>query len=334
MSELIPLNNLPALSEAMLADFGDSAQDLISGGPGFPFLSIRGSKFRAKISGDETALVDGNTGDPLPSLEIVILRTSEGTAKNYYTKEFVDGDDAAPDCFSTMGDFPDPQAENKQCESCAACPHNVWGSKISPQGNKIKACSDSKMVAITFASNLRNEEMGGPLLLRVPPASLKDLGAFGRLLNAKGAKVQQIVTRIGFDLDASYPKLTFKAVRGCTPEEMPIIHELFCSDSVVQMMEAKNPLTPVKPSQPVQVRQPTVDAEFDKDPQPSPPVSLGVVATEKAAVVKKPARKPAAKKTAAVVTEPETITPAPVMVSGTADIDQSMDDILGGLDSL
>ena len=39
-------------------------------------------------------------------------------------------------------------AGTPQSATCAECPQAVWGSKISPQGSKIPACSTVKKVAV------------------------------------------------------------------------------------------------------------------------------------------------------------------------------------------
>lgn len=290
---------LPAELAAVFG--GDRTADLISSSGGFPVISIRGSKFRVKVAGEEKPLINAETGDPMPSLELVLLDWQKGLSKIYYRKSYQEGDDSAPDCWSIDGEKPDPAAENKQSPSCAACPHNVWGSKISEQGNKTKACSDSKRVAVTFASNLHNEELGGPMLLRVPAASLKDLTAFARGMVAKGFNASTIVVRIGFDISTSFPKLTFKAVRPLNEDELYTVAELIHSEQVATIMQsaAVTPVMPVKPPAPRNV---AVDTEFEVDPAPAPAVSVAVgkeeveaEVEEKPAAKAKPAAKPATK---------------------------------------
>jgi len=283
-------NKLPADLAAVFG--GDRTADLISSSGGFPVISIRGSKFRVKVSGEEKPLVNAETGDPMPSLELVLLDWQKGLSKIYYRKSYQEGDDSAPDCWSIDGEKPDPAAENKQSPSCASCPHNVWGSKITEQGNKTKACSDSKRVAVTFASNLHNEELGGPMLLRVPAASLKDLTAFARGMVAKGFNASTIVVRIGFDISTSFPKLTFKAVRPLNEEELYTVAELIHSEQVATIMQSAAVPAVMPVAKPPAPRNVAVDTEFEVNPTPAPAVSVAATGKAKGEEVEdKPATK-------------------------------------------
>lgn len=313
-----PNANLPAALRAAFEQ--NHTSDLISSSGGFPVLSIRGKAFRVKVSGEESPLINAETGDPLPSLELVLLGWQKGLSKIYYQNAYQEGDDEPPACFSVDGVYPDPQAAKKQARSCAECPHNVWGSKISPQGNKTKACSDSKRLAVTFASNLHNEELGGPMLLRVPAASLKDLTTFARNMVAKGYNANTIVVRIGFDIQVSFPKLTFKAVRALREEELYTVAELIQSEQVATIMSS----APVEaaPAAPPPKPQLVVDTEFDEEPVAPPPVAVAKPAPAKPAPAK--AAKPAPAK-AAAPKEPED--------TGVAEI-HSLDDVLSKLEAL
>lgn len=322
MSEVVPFQSKAALPANLANKFGDAADDLISGSGGFPVLSIRGSKWRIKSGGEEVPLTNAESGDPVASLELVVIRAGKELSKNYYGKQYVEGDDSPPDCFSVDGIRPDPQAEKPQCDTCAACPHNVWGSKITPQGNKTKACSDSKILAVTFTSDMANESLGGPMMLRVPAASLKDLTRFAKGMKQKGFVPQQISMRVGFDLEASYPKLTFKAVRPLTQEEVNTIGELYDSDQVADIIHAV-PEAVVNPP----VRQPAkkvvkdaVDTEFETE-----------ATSEAAPVVAKPSAKKPAEKAAKPKPEPKPEPEVDDSEEAGGGIDDDLDAILNEL---
>lgn len=351
MSEnnVVPFDQASQLPANLQEKFGDDAADaLIASSGGFPSLSIRGSKWRIKVAGDENPLIDGATGDPLPSLELVVIKPAAGVSKIYYDSKYVEGDDQPPTCSSMNGDFPDASSEKKQCESCAACPHNVWGSRVNESGVESKACGDSKVMAVSFATNLPNEELGGPMMLRVPAASLKDMTQFGRLLKGKGFLPQQVVMRVGFDLDASYPKLTFKAARPVTPEELQIVGELYDHENVMAITEPiSQPAAPKQlAKQAPAAKAQTVDAEFDAEPAAGATVGVGVAATVAATpAAKKPAKqKPAKAKVAkaavaatpvATETQSEPVAETvPASAAGDDDVSAAMDDILGELDNL
>ena len=339
---------------ANLADkFGaSSADDLIASSAGFPVLSIRASKWRVKVSGEEMPLIDSND-DAVPSIELVIIKAAKVVTKNYYAKKYQEGDDAAPDCFSNDGDLPASDAPNPQCDSCVSCPHNQWGSRISDSGSKAKACSDSKALAVTFTGDMDNEALGGPMLLRVPPASLKDLSTFARALKAKGFVPQQISIRVGFDMAASYPKLTFKAVRPLKVAEIQKVAELFDLDQVNDIVHegyvAQQPVakpTPVA-AKPAPKKQEPVDAEFEDVPTAAVvPTPAKPAAAPKPAVsaVPRTSAKPTARAKPVVAetpSEPPKVakrSPEPVaspeVDTRTAEIQSDIDDILGELDGL
>jgi hypothetical protein len=324
VSEVIPFQGKTQLPANLQGKFDGSADDLISGSAGFPVLSIRGSKWRVKLAGEEVPLTNAETGDPVPSLELVIIRAGKELSKNYYAKQYVEGDDSAPDCFSIDGVRPDPQAESPQCDTCAACPHNVWGSKITPQGNKTKACSDSKILAVNFTGALAeatsdDDGLSGPMMLRVPAASLKDLTRFAKGMKQKGFVPQQISIRVGFDMDASYPKLTFKAVRPLEQHEVNVVGELYDSERVADILHAAPVVAEPAKKQPAkQPMRDAVDTEFEA-PQAREPAA---VPTPKAAAKKaepKPAPKP----------EPK-VEPEVVEVEG-SNLDDDLDAILNEL---
>lgn len=202
-----------------VAGLDDLSNDL-SGGMtgGYAVVSVRGSKWRIKHHSDEK-LVTNDNDDPVPSLEVVLVKASPSLSKIYYAASYVEGDDNPPDCWSLDGITPDTAVPKKQSPTCAACPHNIWGSKITPAGKKARACSDSRRVAVVPAGDIPNEGYGGLMLLRVPAASLGGLADYGRGVGGKGFLYNGIVTKIGFDPEPAFPKLTFKPVRVLTEEE-------------------------------------------------------------------------------------------------------------------
>lgn len=216
---IIPQVNLPAeLLEQFSALTG--LDDLDSGvSSGFPVMSIRGAKWRIVIGGEEHPIYIPDTKDLAPSIKVVILRANANVSKTFYAGAYVEGTDAKPDCYSNDGVTPAADAADPQCATCAACPQNVWGSKVSPNGSKIKACADVRRVAILPADDLDHS----PILLRIPAASLSDLAAFGKALKQRKIPYSAIVTRLSFDPDASYPKILFNFDRVLTADEMAVV---------------------------------------------------------------------------------------------------------------
>lgn len=212
----IPQFNLPP---ALLQQFQalNGADDLDAGvSAGFPIMSIRGAKWRIAEGGEEHPIYMPGTTDLAPAVRVVLLRANSSLSKTFYAGQYVEGSDAKPDCYSNDGLVPGADVEKPQCSSCAACPQNVWGSKISPSGSKIKACADVRRMAILPAEDLNYSS----ILLRVPGASLSDLAAYGKALKQRGIPYAAVVTKLAFDADAAYPKITFTFERVLTAEEM------------------------------------------------------------------------------------------------------------------
>ncbi len=113
-----------------------AATDGIWNRTGYPRISIKGSRFRTIEAGVETVL---NTTE----LMVVVVGANPRLSKTWYAASWTpDADPPAPDCYSLDGIKPHPDSTSPQNDVCVNCPHNAWGSKITPQGTKIKACGD------------------------------------------------------------------------------------------------------------------------------------------------------------------------------------------------
>jgi hypothetical protein len=266
---------------------GGDADDLSSGvGGGYAVLSIKASKWRVKLNKGETLIVNPQTGDTVPSLELVLLRANPQLSKTYYQGKWAEGDNSSPDCWSVDGITPDASVPTPVCKSCAACPMNAFGSRVSDNGSKGKACQDVRRIAVLPLGDLANEAFGGPMLLRVPPASLGDLATYGKTMKAQGFKYQLIGTRVGFDPDASYPKINFKPIRVLTEDEQATLAALLDDTSFSEKMHRiLNESDVVADPAPAEVEQEEVTFE-----QP-PPAVVAVPVTPKP--VKPTAAKPA-----------------------------------------
>ncbi len=218
MNNIVPINQakMPAAMAARIAqgqalnkNFSDGIRD------SFPVLSIKGKVFRIRKDGQETPLVDPQTRQVIPFLDVILVNASRGLAKSYYKKGFDEGDFNPPDCWSLDAVKPDPSVVDKVSPTCANCPMNIFGSAQSndPSGAKRggKACADAKRIAVMMPGHLGTAE---PLLflLRIPATSLKNLKAYTDLLARQGWEPAACVTRLQFDYQQAYPKLEFHFV--------------------------------------------------------------------------------------------------------------------------
>ena len=193
---------------------------------GYPVVSIKGKVFHVQ-RGDERTLVTkpGDDDEAAGSLEVVILATNPNKSKVYYDGGYTEGSTDKPVCYSNDGIAPAADAEEPQSKKCAICPHNEWGSRISENGNKVKACTDSMRLAIAPAGQIND-----PMLIRVPAASLKTLGSYGSQLAKRSVGPEDVITKIGFDYSVAHPALTFKAVRFVDEAEAAEIEQVLADE--------------------------------------------------------------------------------------------------------
>ncbi len=215
------LPNLPAhlqklASNTALMGVNHNAAAGINFG-GWPVLSIKGGKFRL-VQTDGTELLV-----PTHHVDVIIIATNpNGVSKRYYDTKWDPNTPAgvAPACYSDNGVAPSSKAAKPQCSTCAMCPMNAWGSKISEaSGKATKACSDLKKLAVFVADNT-----DGPVFeLDVPADSLKNFATYVSALDKHGIPVSLITTRVSFDTTVSHPKLIFTPVVDKATGQLPYI---------------------------------------------------------------------------------------------------------------
>lgn len=248
-------------------------------GTGFAVLSFRGKVWRVRSGDDERVLMREGSREPLQNIQVVIVAASPALSKTYYPGRYTPGDDTPPTCWSNDGLRPDRRVppEQRQAATCAICPHNQWGSRVSEQGaTKLKACSDNRRLAVVPAHDPENAAYGGPMLLRVPAASLVPLAKYGNELVAAGYAEWEVITNISFDLSAEHPKLTFTAA-GVIDERTYGIVSRFRAAPAVQAILGREE-EPIETSGQWQAAQPALKAaeppmiahtaEPDSEPEP------------------------------------------------------------------
>lgn len=225
------MNDLTAFQNRQIASvFGqDPVTNSLGAGiaASFPVMGYKGKVWSIKYRGVEKQLLRSDGDGARNSIEVIIVGTSEHISKIFYLNGYVEGSNAAPDCFSNNGVAPEPNVAHRQSVTCAACPRNVWGSKISEvTGKAAKECQDNKRLAIVPLEDIMNESFGGPILLRVPAASLQELATFGNKMAQMGYPFYSFGTRISFDTEQAYPKFKFSPIRPLTEQEAALVIKL------------------------------------------------------------------------------------------------------------
>jgi hypothetical protein len=214
---------LPAGFGAVSSVFGGAPKTNDELGAGvassYGVMGYKGKVWSTRFGGVDTPLMRDDGDGARGSIEVVIVKAAAPISKIFYKGGYVDGSTAAPDCWSASGVTPDSSVQSKVHSTCADCPMNAWGSRVTDAGKPGKACADSRRIAVVPVADIDNELFGGPMLLRVPAASLKDLKAYGDLLNSYQYPYFACATRISFDPAQAFPKFVFSAMRPLTDDE-------------------------------------------------------------------------------------------------------------------
>lgn len=207
MANIIPFDNtnLPAF----LSDPSDNSDIIAHASQAFPMISIKGKVFTIVRGDDRVVLPNPKDPEaPANNIMVALIKVSPHKSKTYYAKGFQEGaEDNKPTCFSNDGAHPDPSVAEPQCKSCAGCRWNAFGTARGADGGfgKGKACGDFVKIVVAPTDDLQQ-----PFLMRVPPASIKNLGDYGTLLAKRKIPYQGVVTKISFDAAQATPKLVFQ----------------------------------------------------------------------------------------------------------------------------
>ena len=229
MSDLVQIDVPAHIAQRIAERKTDSSKKsatmaaIVSGEGGFPFprISTRASRYRLIEDGVETTVGI--------NLDAVIVGANPGVSKVFYSRTYdPNATDLRPDCFSNDGVRPDPSVESPVNANCATCPNNVLGSKLTNSGAKSKLCSDQRHLAVIPAA----DTSGKIYSLTVPVSGMRALREYFKELNNYGLIPEEVVTELGFDDKADYPKITFKRKGFVPAKAVPKIEELSASDMV------------------------------------------------------------------------------------------------------
>lgn len=259
-SSLIPFDSqehLPAYLQGR-PDNAPSINDDVVRAAAYPVLSIKGKVFAIKKDGQKKIITKPNEPDEFAqSLGVVIARSNLKTSV-YYAKEFSEGDSEGqvPDCYTNDLVTPSVHAREPQSKKCATCPHRVWGTRMSRDAKpgeekKGRACSDQGRLAVTAPDRLDKPEEA--MLLRVPPASLKNLREAVKLIDQRKLDYNMVVMKISFDPEAASPLLKFKPIGILNDADYAKSKALYDHEVVraIVGVDDEGPITAAEPEAPV-----------------------------------------------------------------------------------
>lgn len=231
-----------------------SSAILGEGGVSYPRISIKAGRYRLVEGGVETTV--GIT------LDTIIVGANPRVSKIFYGQAYdAAAEGVRPACFSNDGLRPDSSVESPVHTACATCPNNVLGSKVLPSGAKSKLCADQRHLAVVAAADPTKVYS-----LTVPVSGMKAMREYLKELDNYGIIPEEAITQLGFDDQASYPKITFTQNGYVSEKAAARVDQLAASD------EAK-----------IATRQ--------MDPREAAP---GIAAPEAKAAIAAPVAKPAA----------------------------------------
>lgn len=309
-------------------------------------ISIKGKVFTIAKDNVRTVITKMDEGEEVPvaSLSLTVLRANL-KARVYYENAYDEesSQHERPTCFSHDGVTPAPESTKPQCSKCAICPQAVWGSKVvagkgEDDVSKGTACAPNARLAVA-APNKPDE----PMLLRVPPASIKPYREAVKMGEARNLPYNQLVMRIGFDMTAASPKLTFKPVGVLSDDNYEPVTKMYDNDTVMQIVgivgSAPEPSEAQEASEldaAIAAKAAVVKASKPKQ-LAAPSISMDEIASavDVAGEIApaKPEPKPEPKKKVEAKPEPKAaVKPAPKQAA--AEDDNDLSGLLGDLDAL
>ena len=206
---------------AHMMDGVDEDTKALAGSGGMRRISIKGGVFREMIGGKEYRASEER------AMNVAVIRVAPHNSRQFFSGTYVEGERAAPQCWSSDGMKPDADVRNKQAPNCASCPQNIKGSG---QGES-RACRFQRRLAVMIDGEIERREV---YQLICPATSVFGDGERGKMplqkyaqhLQAHRTPITKIITELRFDTASTQPKLTFKAVRPLTDEEFAVVAEM------------------------------------------------------------------------------------------------------------
>jgi len=189
-------------------------------GGGSKRISIKGGVFRKIVGGKEVGSIEAR------HINVIFARMAPNPSRQFYTGRYVEGEKAAPVCWSTDSKTPDHDVDTPQARTCDSCPHSVKGSG---QGGTGTACRLSWRTAVVLP-----DDPDGDVMQLVLPAT----SSFGKeedgkwpfrpymqMLANHNISGSNVVTKMQFDTKSPVPRVLFSPVAAVSKEVLNIVAE-------------------------------------------------------------------------------------------------------------
>ncbi len=213
------------------AGLAPQADNLAEGiGQSYGVIGYKGKVWSLRSRGERHNIIRPDDGTPSAYIDVIILGSPPNKSKSFYKKfDAATSEGDRPICASIDGVVPDADVTQKQSDSCALCPRNVWKTDAQT-GRKGRECTDYKRLAVLILPTQTTPILGSPLMepvfLRVPPDSLNSLAIMGEGMATQGFHYSSYITRITFDPNKAHPCMVFRPLQGLTDGEAPVILDL------------------------------------------------------------------------------------------------------------
>lgn len=159
------------------------------------------------------------------AIDVIFVDLLPEVSRQFYASSYdPDAAPTLPDCWSNLGDKPEPNAPRKQATSCSVCPKNVDGSGARGKG---KACRFLRRTAVLLVGDPSGEvyqlNFAAMSLFGKGVGNVHPFEAYKKFLVANGEGLDTVVTRVMYDTEADTMQFKFKAVRHLTAGEIALV---------------------------------------------------------------------------------------------------------------
>ena len=180
-------------------------------------VTVKNGAFRKLVNGEEVGKLKGE-------LNVIIVNALPSVSRTYYEAEYDPaGTPTLPDCWSNLGDKPEPNSANPQSSSCQSCPQNVAGSG----GGTRRACAFQRRIALVLEGDMNGDvyqmNLSSTTIFGKGEGNTHPFESYSRFLSANNESIDRVVTTISIDEDADNTKLLFTPARHLTDEELEVI---------------------------------------------------------------------------------------------------------------
>lgn len=174
--------------------------------------------FKRLVNGEQVG--KAKRGD----MNVIIVGALPKVSRIYYHDKYdPDSEAKLPNCWSNLGDKPEPNVPDMQAPNCVTCPMNVKGSG----DNGGRACRYQRRISML----LEGDPSGDIYQFNIPSKSLFGKGtgnvhpfeSYIKYLVANNESPDNVVTNVAYDDEAESMELLFTPIRNVTDEEYALV---------------------------------------------------------------------------------------------------------------